>query len=487
LTRNSLGLWILLIFGCAVAFPAAVSAQSLRVVTYNIAADTGGNTAPLPGLYEVLKGIGQQSIQGIVQPLDILALQETTSNSATVAPIVTDLNNYYNSVYTGPSVYKPAYAMSTVQAGQLGGPANGNGPNALVYNTNTLQLVASGGVGTYTGANNGTYRQVMRYEFKPKNSSIAENFYVYVTHAKATTSSRPLIENETFRNNEMTMIRNDANALAVAHPNPKILYVGDFNFLGSELITDGTTSVSGYQTITAVNPPSLPAQTAGIDPLNTNPQNNTLDWERNSAHHAIMTVRSDDLSARFDFQFMTAPVYSGADPLGLKYVPQSYHVFGNNGTTGYLKSVADPGNTALDNLVSTNNSAPIPKSTVFNSLTTASDHLPVVADYFALLRGDFNLDGDLNGNDVATLLKALTDLETYKITKGLSNADVLAIGDINRDGAVHNSDIQPLLNLIATGSILLAVPEPASLVLIALAAPLAILAIRRRTQKRALN
>ena len=66
-----------------------------------------------------------------MRPIDILGLEETTNN-ADVQPIVTNLNSYYN----GAAVY----AESTYQGTQDGSNADGNGPNAMVYNTSTLKL-----------------------------------------------------------------------------------------------------------------------------------------------------------------------------------------------------------------------------------------------------------------------------------------------------------------------------------------------------------
>ena len=91
----------------------------------------------------MLEGIGEEQVQGNARPIDILGLEETTSNSTTVAPIVTNLNSYYN----GAAVY----AQSPYQATQNGSNTDGNGPNALVYNTSTLNLLASVGVGTPAG------------------------------------------------------------------------------------------------------------------------------------------------------------------------------------------------------------------------------------------------------------------------------------------------------------------------------------------------
>src|ERR1035437_3264975 len=145
---------------------ASAQTRTIRVVTYNIEDDISGATTPLPGLIApssggsvtnggVLEGIGEEILgSDPAQPLDILALQETTSNGTTVQPIVNGLNVFYST--RGISA---GYAMSPVQGTQAGGNTGGNGPNALVYNTNTLQLIASVGVGTPQGASNGEYRQ----------------------------------------------------------------------------------------------------------------------------------------------------------------------------------------------------------------------------------------------------------------------------------------------------------------------------------------
>ena len=79
----------------------------------------------------VLEGIGEEIVgNDPAQPLDILALQETTSNPITVVPIVSGLNSFYG--------VAGMYSNSTYQATQFGGSTNngnGNGPNAMIYNT----------------------------------------------------------------------------------------------------------------------------------------------------------------------------------------------------------------------------------------------------------------------------------------------------------------------------------------------------------------
>src|SRR5882672_2029101 len=112
-TKNYLKSIVAKILQVGMAFFALSSAsgqtRTLRIVTYNIEADTGGFSTARPGLvvpYDggsvlsggVLEGIGEEVVSSdSAQPIDILALQETTSNNTTLAPIVSALNSYYNS------------------------------------------------------------------------------------------------------------------------------------------------------------------------------------------------------------------------------------------------------------------------------------------------------------------------------------------------------------------------------------------------------
>ena len=178
-----------------------MSTSVLRIAAYNIEDDINGNTTPLPGLYQVLEGIGEEKVAGNVRPLDILGLEETTSN-ADVEPIVTALNSYYGSA--------DVYAESTYQGTQDGSAGDGNGPNALVYNTTTLKLLASVGIVTPEGETNGVYRQPIRYEFQPVGDTGTTGiFYVYVAHTKSGTTSADAVD----RGKEAAIIRSDEATL----------------------------------------------------------------------------------------------------------------------------------------------------------------------------------------------------------------------------------------------------------------------------------
>jgi len=358
----------------------AAQTRTLRVVTYNIEADTGGYTTARPGLIipsgggtvqqgGVLEGIGEEIVgNDPAQPLDILAVEETTTNPVTVVPIVNALNTFYG--------VAGMYSNSAYQATQFGGSTNsgsGNGPNALVYNTATVQLLASipvdppGGIGQL-GSSSGEYREVMRYEFAPAGMTptTTNEFYVYVSHYKASTGAT----NENHRLGEARIIRNDEASHLPA--DARVLYVGDYNVDNS--------GEPGYQTILSNTAPNGIHQGQGIDPLNPSAAAN-INWSTSTTNPNILIMESEsatDLRYRDDLQVMTTNVYSGA-PGGLALVPGTYHVFGNNGTTPYFGSVNSGSNTALNNNLQPG--APISAAQLYLDLTTASDHLPVVADY----------------------------------------------------------------------------------------------------------
>jgi autotransporter-associated beta strand protein len=354
----------------------AQTAQSIRIVTYNTQGDVSSPTPTgvLPNLATVIEGIGQEKYVGdsVLQLPDIVALQETTSNSTTVAPLVNDLNSYY-----GSSIFN----YSSYQATTSDGTTDGGGPNALIYNQNTINLIASVGVGTPESGSNGEFRQVVRYEFQPiaDKGTTAGIFYVYDGHPKSGSASTTDdgSTDGALRNGEAQIVRNDEATLPA---NAAVMYVGDFN-------EDGSTEAA-YQTMTAAKSPSGVSQGAGIDPKN--PTNNyNLSW--GSSNVSLLTETDTKLEYRDDLQLLTSNIYN--DSTGyLDYVANSYHPFGNNGGTAYNGSVISSSNTALNDI---SGNGPLTPSQVLaaENKTLGSDHLPVVADYSLLLGATWNASG----------------------------------------------------------------------------------------------
>jgi hypothetical protein len=392
--------WLVLPAVCGLALPGLAQTRTLRIVTYNIEDDINGATTPLPGLVAppgnttnvnaggVLEGIGEEIVgTDPAQPLDILALQETTSNPITIAPIVSGLNSFYGA----PGMY----SNSTYQATESGGDmADGNGPNAIVYNTKTVQLLASapvdpaGGTGNL-GSSSGEYREVMRYEFAPAGVAPAatNEFYIYVSHYKSGTTSADVTD----RLGEAKIIRTDEAANLPA--GARVLYVGDYN--GDD------SGEAGYQTILSNTAPNGLHQGQGIDPLN--PTNNlNINWGASTTDTNILVMLTEhgyDLEYRDDLHLMTTNVYFGAAG-GLKYVPGTYHAFANNGTTAYFGSVTNGTDTALINRLVTNAPVFIGAAQVYLDLANASDHLPVVADYTIPLPAPVILGFSLAGSNL---------------------------------------------------------------------------------------
>ena len=178
------------------------SAQTLRIATYNVEADTGSPDSGT-GLSTVLEAIGAEHLDGNAQPVDVLALQELYSTpSTTLSYIVNQLNGYYNT----PGMY----AYDTVVDPTTGG--TGGGPSGLIYNTHTVQDVAAAVIGT--ASSSGAARAPMRYTLQPVGTGTGAQFYLYVSHAKSGTTTSDINR----RNYEAGELRTDATCLGSQRP-----------------------------------------------------------------------------------------------------------------------------------------------------------------------------------------------------------------------------------------------------------------------------
>ena len=353
------------VFRCAVAAGAATAwvgvvlpvarGQDVRVANYNTEADVNGVTAPRTGLSTVLEAMGEANTSAgnvaTAHPLDIIGLEETTSNAATVAPIVTSLNSFYGAANV--------YAQSTYQGTESGNdPTTGNGPNAIIYNTSTMSLLSSTGIGMPTGATNGEYRQVVRYEFQPVGGNASQDFYVYVSHMKSSASGTTA-DDQTARGEEAAIIRTNEDSLGSG---ASFLTMGDFNLDSS--------GEAAYTTLTATATASSHGQ--NVDEKNLS--NASISFT-GSGYTANETDSVSTLKYRDDIQFQSTNISSGTST-AIKYLANSYRVFGNNNTVAYQGAVNASSNTALSGL-----SGSITGSAAETALTTASDHYPVVVDY----------------------------------------------------------------------------------------------------------
>jgi hypothetical protein len=291
------------------------AAATLRIVSYNCE-NRPNNTTHDARFRTIFEAIGNESVNGLAKRLDILVMTETDTDSA--VRLTNVLNNLYNVT---------TYTSQTTSS--VGGDRSG-----VIYDADTVELV-----GTATELPDIGTRPSLRLQFRPVGSTAPnERFYIYTAHLKSGNGSSQRQK----RADEAANIRSDADDLGQGIP---IIYAGDFNlFRSAEQAWDNMLDDGNGQ---------------AFDPLDR-PGN----WHDEAV---FAQIHSQDpggaMDDRFDFQFITAELFDGA---GIDYVPDSYHVFGNDGSH------------TLNRRITTGCGA---APNVLTALAAASDHLPVVADY----------------------------------------------------------------------------------------------------------
>ncbi len=261
----------------------------------------------------------------------------------------------------------------------------GNDRTGLIYNTDRVQLLDS------FDLSSGLTHNTARASFLPLFFEHAEPLTVYSVHLKSGPSDADA------RAAEATVLANDAASLS----GQNVLFAGDFNLLTS----------------------SEPAWTiiGGKDLANA-----PGDWRDNFLFRFLHTqnprLAIDD---RFDIMFDGRGL---TDNQGLDYLPDSYTVLGNNGTHDLNGSI-DTGTGASPD--------------VLQSLITASDHLPIYADFLmvsipsTIIPGDVNLDGKVDFEDIAPFVALL-------INQGFQ-----AEADLDVDSEVTFMDIAPFVAILS--------------------------------------
>ena len=334
--------------------PSAGAWAQLRIVSWNTASSSGSLN---PGTDVVLAAMGAESVNGIARPVDVFVLQEQSAGHGSEAALVSVLNGIYGA---------GTYAHGT------GNPWSGDGLYVgIVYNTNTVQLLEE--LFFKAGGNS---RDSGRYRLRPVGYGPAADIYIYNTHYKAGTGST----DRRRRAEEARVVRWHASYGADAlGAEANVIYAGDYNMRSSSedalMSSYDTSRDNPYSYIlTAQAPWGSSGNGRGADPVGRPGY-----WHDNSAYKDIHTQNPSynfvggGMDDRFDMQLLCTDLLDGE---GVSYIgpavgdipaaTHSYRPFGNNGTH------------PLNGKISQGTGA---SPAVLAALETASDHLPLVADY----------------------------------------------------------------------------------------------------------
>lgn len=435
------GLWI---------FP--VSAQTktgiLRMVSYNIDCSDQSSDNNITGsahsLPTVIEGIALHHLGTNTQMIDTLNVEELLSTS--LSDFTAALNNIYGA---------GTYAYDTTVDNNTGG-----GPDGLIYNTHTIQVISARCLptgetvlllanGTYASAHspgggvNGVTRGPMLYHLRPIGYGTTNDFYMYVSHARSTSDDSV----GDARYAEAQEVRSDAkyNIPSGSH----ILYCGDWNlFNGSaenaykcltgQITSDGINWADNSSVWANTN------QTQGYDPTSKTVPPTTNIFLNGSSDHAQYlyddSTQSGSFatSSRLDIQLPNALMYGAynnkggvqltpntSDPYDVSNFPASqynyaFEVFGNNGSVPFGNPVTYAGNNSLADMAATTPNS----TTLINDIVevtganfSGSDHYPIFGDYTIVVpQPPVAAFSATPANGIAPLTVNFTDTSTGNIT-----------------------------------------------------------------------
>ncbi|MGZ5544639.1 MAG: hypothetical protein ACXWIU_08175 [Limisphaerales bacterium] len=470
-------------------FTCTAFSKTLRIVSYNIdcADQSSDNNITEPGqsIPTVIQAIGLHHLGTNAQPADVIGCEELTSTS--LANLVTALNGLYGSTI---------YARDTTTD-----PNTGGGPDGLIYNTQTIQVISARALKTgqdvllqsnlvYTaayspgGGSNGITRAPMVYQLRPVGYSSAYDFYMYVSHARSTSDDSV----GDARYAEAQAIRSDAKYKLPAHSH--ILYTGDWNlFNGSG--ENAYKCLTGQITSDGNNWSDTNAmwgntnQTQAYDPTSKTIPPTTTTWANVSGDNATYLYgdSTSSLTSRIDIQLPNALMFAAyntnggiqlapdtADPHdsanfpAAKY-PYAYEVFGNNGTTARSGAVTSTANHSLDDLTNSTPSAATVyadiKLTGSGSTFTGSDHYPLVSDYnivvpppVAPTAPTLSVQPFVSGNFQLKLVSTSNTTFNIQSTTTLTNWSTIGTATTDPTGSTQftdtNSSVYPLRYYRAT-------------------------------------
>jgi len=308
----------------------------------------------------------------------------------------------------------------------------------------------------------------MVYRIRPIGFGTTNDFYMYVSHARAGTDDTV----GDARYAEAQEVRSDAKYKLPAGSH--ILYSGDWNlFNGSgenaykcltgQIASDGTNWSDNSAIWANTN------QTQAYDPMSKTSPPTIVTWTNvpviDDANY-LYDYSTTKLYERLDIQLPNSLMYgaynnaggvqlapNNSDPFDSSNFPSSqfpyaFETFGNNGSTTRSNSVTSASNHSLDDLTNAVPNAAttysdILQSTSNPSTTTGSDHYPIFGDYNIVLGAVMvppappvmALQGfDVNGNFRFQLLSSSNIAFGIQASTNLTNWGLIGSGTTDMNG-----------------------------------------------------
>lgn len=353
----------------------------LRVVTYNtntIGTETGGSNVRnvRDGVPTVLQAIGEESVNGIARPADIILLQEQQQPDTTTQNLVEQLNAIYADQGI---VYARGFQVGDTTSGNgLGTPNAGEIRQGVIYRTDSVQLINETSFGDLSGGFISQPRETLLHQFRPVGFGPDADLFVFNSHFEAGGENEDLAGRETEANQIRSFI--DSNNLG----DRNVIVAGDLN-VGSNF---ETSTFTGFGSRSALQILSDDGDGRVLDPLF--PNGEAVNFEifspgvpntqfgvdlapflTQSPSNGAGPLVGGGIDDRFDFILLSDELL---DSEGVSSIAGSLRSFGNNGSTS--NNAINDGNT-----ITINGLTSFTTAEVLDALESGSDHLPVVTDF----------------------------------------------------------------------------------------------------------
>ena len=436
--------YILLPIICLCLLFSGLAHGQLRIVTYNTNTfDTEVGNSNIRTVRAqadiVLEAIGEEIVNGIARPADIILLQEQQQPDTTTQNLLNRINSIYQS--QGITYARGFEVGNTTSGSGLGTPNSGEIRQAVLYRTDTVELISEASFGDLSGGLISQPRETLLHQFRPIGFSSDSDLFIFNAHFEAGDFDEDMAGRET----EADQIRQfiDMNNLGSSN----VIVAGDLN------VSDNfnTSSTSAFGNLSALELLSADGDGRVLDPLFPNGEMvnfSILDFGVPNTQFGVnlapMLTQSPSNGAgplvgggiddRFDFILQSDELLDGD---GVASIPNSLRAFGNNGST--LNTAINNGNS-----ITINGLTSFSTGQVLNALESASDHLPVVEDFQlpATLSAQLvsPVPSELALGEAATVELLITNTTNVQTANGADDLDfvVSTSGDVT--GSFNGTD-----------------------------------------------